>query len=116
MKGVNAYGGTEVPADRVFGRQMGMEATPARGSQWTEFEIEAPEALGVTIVGNFAQGYRLPIKMRRDSDGKWRTAFRLPPGWYEYHYEIDGRRIPVAEAGEANSNSTQETVFRMQVK
>jgi 1,4-alpha-glucan branching enzyme len=95
---------------------MGMETTPATTSQWTKFEIDAPEATEVTIVGNFAQGYRLPIRMRREAAGKWHTALRLPPGWYEYHYVVDGRRVPAAEAGEAGSDSTQEAVYRMQIK
>ncbi|MDZ7631119.1 MAG: isoamylase early set domain-containing protein [Gemmatimonadaceae bacterium] len=57
------------------------------------FELEAPDAHSVQILGDFNQWSRDSNVMQRGSDGRWRTTTMLPPGRYVYAYLVDGRRF-----------------------
>jgi hypothetical protein len=67
------------------------------------FELDAPTAQSVQVVGDFNQWSRNASTMHRSADGRWRITTMLPPGRYVYAYLVDGRRFrrdPVRDAVE----------------
>jgi hypothetical protein len=63
------------------------------------FDLVAPSATRVTIVGDFNQWNAEALPMRRSADGKrWEIEVKLPPGRYTYGFVVDGllRRDPNA--------------------
>lgn len=57
------------------------------------FELDAPNARSVQVLGDFNQWSRDTNVMRRGNDGRWRTTTLLPPGRYVYAFLVDGTRF-----------------------
>ncbi len=55
------------------------------------FEIHAPEAASVAVVGDFTGWDSTPVQLRSEIGGRWRGSICLVPGTYEYKYLVDGR-------------------------
>lgn len=55
------------------------------------FSHKAPEALCVTLVGDFTQWQRQPIPLNKREDGLWQVTLRLPPGTYAYAFLVDDK-------------------------
>src|SRR4051794_218119 len=55
------------------------------------FSYKAPEALCVTLVGDFTQWQRQPIPLNKREDGLWQVTVRLPPGTYAYALLVDDK-------------------------
>jgi hypothetical protein len=75
-------------------------ATPARvtpvmtvSARPIVFELDAPTAHSVQVLGDFNQWSRSGIAMERGTDGRWRVTTMLPPGRYVYAFLVDGRRF-----------------------
>ena len=67
------------------------------------FELDAPSAHSVQVLGDFNQWSREAAAMERGADGRWRITTMLPPGRYVYAFLVDGRRFrsdPVRDAVE----------------
>lgn len=65
------------------------------------FELDAPDAHTVQVLGDFNQWSRNASSMERGADGRWRITTLLPPGRYVYAYLVDGqtfRRDPQRDA------------------
>ncbi len=80
-------------------------ATPvmATSARPIMFELDAPAAHSVQVLGDFNQWSRNAIAMERGADGRWRITTMLPPGRYIYAFLVDGqrfRRDPVRDAVE----------------
>ena len=54
------------------------------------FAIKAPTAMSVQLVGDFTHWQKVPIHLRKDADGVWRTAVELAPGTHHYRFLVDG--------------------------
>jgi len=55
------------------------------------FELSAPTASRVALVGSFNQWNPVATPLRRDSStGKWIVSLRLPPGRHVYAFVVDG--------------------------
>ncbi len=69
-------------------------AGPARSPRTTvEFEINAPTAERVSLVGDFNNWDQGAVPMRRGArPGQWRTTVPLPNGWYRYAFLVDQSR------------------------
>lgn len=63
------------------------------GARPIVFELDAPNARTVQVVGNFNDWSREASRMERGPDGHWRMTTMLAPGRYVYAYLIDGRRF-----------------------
>jgi hypothetical protein len=64
-------------------------ATPDR--EVVRFELAAPTASRVTLVGSFNEWNPVATPLRRDpSSGKWMVSLRLPPGRHVYAFVVDG--------------------------
>jgi Glycogen recognition site of AMP-activated protein kinase len=57
------------------------------------FELDAPNARSVQVLGDFNQWSRRGNAMQRGTDGRWRTTALLTPGRYIYAYLVDGQRF-----------------------
>ena len=57
------------------------------------FELDAPGARTVQVIGDFNDWSRTGSSMLRGSDGRWRVTTLLPPGRYVYAFLIDGQRF-----------------------
>ncbi|MCL5960963.1 MAG: glycoside hydrolase [Chloroflexi bacterium] len=55
------------------------------------FEIHAPRAESVSVIGDFTGWKATPVPLRPETDGHWRGSVCLDPGIYEYKYLVDGR-------------------------
>ncbi|MBC7842997.1 MAG: isoamylase early set domain-containing protein, partial [Gemmatimonadaceae bacterium] len=67
------------------------------------FELDAPDAHTVQVLGDFNQWSRGASEMQRGADGRWRMTTLLPPGRYVYAFLVDGqrfRRDPMRDAVE----------------
>lgn len=82
-----------------------------------QFILVAPSASSVALVGDFNDWDASRLKMERVSaDGAWSITLPLPPGRYEYQFEVDGklrvtdptRPQSSSEFGSANSVVTVE--------
>ena len=96
-------GVTAIPADAP----AAVLATPttqvvATSSRPIVFELDAPSARSVQVLGDFNQWSRSVMSsMQRGSDGRWRMTTMLPPGRYVYAFLVDGhtfRRDPQRDA------------------
>lgn len=55
------------------------------------FELDAPHARRVSLVGDFDGWNPAAIPMRRRSDGAWAIDLPLPPGRHAFAFSVDGR-------------------------
>ena len=46
--------------------------------------------MSVQLVGDFTHWQKVPIHLRKDADGVWRTAVELAPGTHHYRFLVDG--------------------------
>ena len=64
-------------------------ASPDR--EVVRFELAAPSASRVTLVGSFNAWNPVATPLERDpSSGKWMVSLRLPPGRHVYAFVVDG--------------------------
>ena len=55
-----------------------------------KFEYPAPEAMEVSLVGNFNQWDSRANPMKKDKKGIWKVTLPLEQGRYEYRFIADG--------------------------
>jgi 1,4-alpha-glucan branching enzyme len=55
-----------------------------------KFELSAPEAKVVALVGNFNQWNPQANPMKKDKKGMWKATLSLETGRYEYRFIADG--------------------------
>ncbi|MBC7561270.1 MAG: isoamylase early set domain-containing protein [Gemmatimonadaceae bacterium] len=65
----------------------------ATGARPIVFELDAPGARAVQVIGDFNDWSRSTSSMQQGSDGRWRITTLLPPGRYVYAFLIDGQRF-----------------------
>ena len=65
--------------------------TPAADREIVRFELAAPRAAHVALVGSFNEWNPGATPLQRDpSTGKWIVSLRLPPGRHVYAFVVDG--------------------------
>ena len=75
------------------------------------FELSAPQATRVALVGSFNEWNPVSTPLTRDASGKWVVSVQLPPGRHVYAFVVDGDvtadpeapRAADADFGSANS-------------
>jgi len=68
------------------------EKVMAKSIKKTEtFQIEAPDAADVALVGDFTDWQKNPVLMSRQKNGVWKASVRLDPGEHEYRFLVDGQ-------------------------
>ncbi len=53
------------------------------------FQIAAPEAASVLLVGDFTNWQHQAIPMKKGKDGVWTASLDLPTGQYHYRFIVD---------------------------
>ena len=53
------------------------------------FELAAPTAKHVDLVGDFTRWEQQPIHLSKSKDGIWRTSVNLETGPHEYRFMVD---------------------------
>lgn len=96
--GIRLIGGLAVVPTPGPGTATPAAATAA-GNHAVRFEIVAPEAVSVFVVGDFNNWDpgATPL-VRSGSEGAWTAVVPLQPGLYQYSFVVDGR-IQAADAG-----------------
>jgi hypothetical protein len=70
-----------------------LEAPPGSEQPVVRFQIEAPGAAGVTLVGDFNDWDPAATPMRRSaSDGAWSVSLPVTRGRHVYGFVVDGHR------------------------
>lgn len=69
--------------------------------RFVDFELKAPDAKAVALGASFNGFDASALKLTRGSDGVWRVTVPLPPGTYDYAFEVDGRWSVDPAAGRA---------------
>ena len=78
--------GSDVPSAPTA---LAAAASPDR--EVVRFELAAPSASRVTLVGSFNEWNPVATPLQRDrSSGKWMVSLRLPPGRHVYAFVVDG--------------------------
>jgi 1,4-alpha-glucan branching enzyme len=54
------------------------------------FSFSAPDALSVSLVGDFTNWKKQPISMKKDGTGIWKASVSLDPGTYHYRFLVNG--------------------------
>jgi Glycogen recognition site of AMP-activated protein kinase len=66
-------------------------ATTAEEREVVHFELSAPRASRVALVGSFNEWNPVTTPLTRDpATGKWVVSLRLPPGRHVYAFVVDG--------------------------
>ena len=55
------------------------------------FQLIAPEAEEVLLLGDFTNWEENPILLRHQNDGIWKISLPLEPGRHEYRFIVDGQ-------------------------
>jgi 1,4-alpha-glucan branching enzyme len=71
-----------------------------------QFNLFAPEAKRVFLVGGFNNWDGDNLLMKRDKKGTWKANFTQPPGSYEYCFRVDG-----VWHDDPNAHERVETLF-----
>ncbi len=58
------------------------------------FSFRKPDAVEVSLVGDFNDWNPKRHPMKRDENGVWTKAVMLVPGTYEYKFWVDGNWMP----------------------
>lgn len=56
----------------------------------SKFEIEAPDAESVLLVGEFTDWETGAITLKKNKSGKWKTSVSLAEGNHQYRFLVDG--------------------------
>jgi 1,4-alpha-glucan branching enzyme len=90
-----------------------VQKTKKTKSRQVRFSYSAPEAVQVSVVGDFNQWDAQRGLMKKKSNGTWEKTLTLPPGSYEYKFMVDGqwRLDPLNSVECPNSFGTRNNVL-----
>lgn len=64
--------------------------SPLLDLRFVEFALRSPAAKEVRLAGDFNRWQPQSLPLRRDRKGEWSVLVPLPPGRYEYLFQVDG--------------------------
>lgn len=79
------------------------------------FSFSAPDALSVSLVGDFTNWQSQPVHMKKDKNGVWKAVISLEPGTYHYRFLVNGewRDDPECTLRVANPYGSQNAVRKV---
>lgn len=80
--------------------------------RFVDFELKAPDAKSVTLAASFNGFDPGTLKLSREADGVWRVTVPLPPGAYDYAFDVDGRWTVDPAAGRASKRGGRDVSTR----
>ncbi len=114
---VPALAGAAVVALMVCGMPGHRRTVPMEGSIAVQFDLHAPEAGRVELVGDFTGWETDRILLEGpDPSGRWTVHMELPAGRYEYLFLVDGQRWvtdPLAYAHRPDGFGNQNAVMNL---
>ena len=91
--------------------------TAIQQEKWVQFQLHAPQAHAVSVLGTFNQWDSRSAKfaLAKDSQGYWKGSFQLRPGRYEYRFFVDGCWVddPNATKTAQNKFGTKNAVLEV---
>jgi hypothetical protein len=75
----------------VIARPSSRGVVSVRSPSAVHFEITAPRARHVSLVGDFDGWNPSALPMRLDANGAWVIDVRIPPGRHAFAFSVDGR-------------------------
>jgi hypothetical protein len=88
--GDRTIAGVSGSPSNTTGRAVVSSGVPAE-RETVRFELAAPAASHVALVGSFNEWNPVATPLQRDpSTGKWIVSLRLPPGRHVYAFVVDG--------------------------
>ncbi len=87
-----------------FGRGPRVVSPEVQGEKVT-FRMLAPDAKTVKLVGSDIPGNQQGVDMARNDDGIWEATLEVAPGYYRYHFNIDGISV-----NDPRNTATSESV------
>ena len=89
--GANASQRPAQTAARATSPQLVSGAPPSAEREVVRFELSAPRASHVALVGSFNEWNPVATPLSREpATGKWVVSLRLPPGRHVYAFVVDG--------------------------
>jgi len=89
--GANAGQRPAQTAARATSPQLVSGAPPSAEREVVRFELSAPRASHVALVGSFNEWNPVATPLSREpATGKWVVSLRLPPGRHVYAFVVDG--------------------------
>ncbi len=67
-----------------------LKSRSAASEKKVVFEYFAPQAEKVELAASFNDWKPSRTSLKKARDGKWKTTVALPPGRYEYRFQVDG--------------------------
>lgn len=83
---------------------MAKKSSKVRTPNETTFRHRAPEAKAVFLAGTFNDWSLDATAMEREEDGSWVVSLKLPPGYYEYKFVVDGDWCCETEHGDTKTS------------
>ncbi|TBR19949.1 hypothetical protein EPO15_13810 [bacterium] len=80
--------------------------------RFVDFELKAPEAKSVALAASFNGFDAAALKLDRGADGVWRVTVPLPPGTYDYGFDVDGRWTVDPAGGRAAKHGGRDVTTR----
>lgn len=68
------------------------------------FELDAPDANNVYLIGTFSGWNMNAHPMKKNKDGLWKTVVNLIPGTYQYLFMVNGEYVEDPNANESKPN------------
>lgn len=72
---------------------IGGSAMVKKGERKVKFQLKAPNATSVLLVGDFNSWDSKGIPLKKNKNGVWATELALKPGKYQYKFLVDGQWI-----------------------
>ena len=89
--GANTRAGAGRTAVTAASPQLASSAPASTEREVVRFELAAPRASHVALVGSFNEWNPVATPLARDpASGKWVVSLRLPPGRHVYAFVVDG--------------------------
>lgn len=79
-----------INAGKEGDRMMKKIESIKRAMKKVKFELAAPEAKKVMLVGDFNSWNETGIALKKSKKGLWKADLNLSPGRYEYKFIVDG--------------------------
>jgi len=76
------------------------------------FSITAPDAMTVTLVGDFTHWQENPVHLKKATGSVWSVSVELTPGTHRYRFIVDGqwREDPACTQQAPNPYGSQDSV------
>jgi 1,4-alpha-glucan branching enzyme len=87
----------------------------ANSKRTVTFSFTAPDALSVSVVGDFTHWGKHPVRLRKETGGIWRVTVPLEEGEHHYRFLVDGewRDDPECAVRVPNPFGSQDAVVKV---